>query len=286
MPDNVLRFQDHADALAPGIVVLDQSQTRISPHAHAFYEFVYIREGFCLHGTDEQTALVMEGDCFLITPGNNHSYIGSRVVQLYNFLFLEEAFQKLRHEPVFKTIFSMDSRKWNSVKVHLDLNEQKRVSRLLRGMIEDQKTREIGWQTRVLCQGTCVLIDYARALERRGQAESDGGGYPNYVAKALEIVGERYSDSELTVAAIAAEVGVTPDYLSRQFRTITGVGVQEYLRRCRFARAADMLASGASVSDTAKRVGFASLSHFSREFKKELGVAPSGYARVNDEKQE
>ena len=106
------------------------------------------------------------------------------------------------------------------------------------------------------------------------------------MAKALEIVGERYSDSELTVAAIAAEVGVTPDYLSRQFRTITGVGVQEYLRRCRFARAADMLASGASVSDTAKRVGFASLSHFSREFKKELGVAPSGYARVNDEKQE
>ena len=286
MPDNVLRFQDHADALAPGIAVLDQSQTRISPHAHAFYEFVYIREGFCLHGTDEQTALVMEGDCFLITPGNNHSYIGSRVVQLYNFLFLEEAFQKLRHEPVFKTIFSMDSRKWNSVKVHLDLNEQKRVSRLLRGMIEDQKTREIGWQTRVLCQGTCVLIDYARALERRGQAESDGGGYPNYVAKALEIVGERYSDSELTVAAIAAEVGVTPDYLSRQFRTITGVGVQEYLRRCRFARAADMLASGATVSDTAKSVGFASLSHFSREFKKELGVAPSGYARVNDEKQE
>ena len=286
MPDNVLRFQDHADALAPGIVVLDQSQTRISPHAHAFYEFVYIREGFCLHGTDEQTALVMEGDCFLITPGNNHSYIGSRVVQLYNFLFLEEAFQKLRHEPVFKTIFSMDSRKWDSVKVHLDLNEQKRVSRLLRGMIEDQKTREIGWQTRVLCQGTCVLIDYARALERRGQAESDGGGYPNYVAKALEIVGERYSDSELTVAAIAAEAGVTPDYLSRQFRTLTGVGGQENLRRCRFARAADMLASGASVSDTAKRVGFASLSHFSREFKKELGVAPSGYARVNDEKQE
>ena len=228
----------------------------------------------------------MEGDCFLITPGNNHSYIGSRVVQLYNFLFLEEAFQKLRQEPVFKTIFSMDSRKWNSVKVHLDLNEQKRVSRLLRGMIEDQKTREIGWQTRVLCQGTCVLIDYARALERRGQAESDGGGYPNYVAKALEIVGERYSDSELTVAAIAAEAGVTPDYLSRQFRTITGVGVQEYLRRCRFARAADMLASGATVSDTAKSVGFASLSHFSREFKKELGVAPSGYARVNDEKQE
>ena len=90
----------------------------------------------------------------------------------------------------------------------------------------------------------------------------------------------------LTVAAIAAEAGVTPDYLSRQFRTITGVGVQEYLRRCRFARAADMLVSGASVSDTAKSVGFASLSHFSREFKKELGVAPSGYARVNDEKRE
>lgn len=80
------------------------------------------------------------------------------------------------------------------------------------------------------------------------------------------------------MAAIAARGGRDPGLSVRQFRTITGVGVQEYLRRCRFARAADMLASGATVSDTAKSVGFASLSHFSREFKKELGVAPSGYA--------
>ena len=81
---------------------------------------------------------------------------------------------------------------------------------------------------------------------------------------------------------IAASVGVSSDYLSRQFRQVTGIGVQEYLRRYRFARAMELLQTGLSVGDVAARVGFGSLCHFSREFKREMGVTPSQYKAQNE----
>ena len=63
---------------------------------------------------------------------------------------------------------------------------------------------------------------------------------------------------------------------------MTGIAVQEYLRRYRFARAMELLQTGLSVGDVAARVGFGSLCHFSREFKREMGITPSQYKTQNE----
>ena len=72
------------------------------------------------------------------------------------------------------------------------------------------------------------------------------------------------------------------DYLSRQFRRVTGIGVQEYLRRYRFARSMELLQAGKPVSEAARETGFQSLCHFSREFRREIGVTPSQYREQRD----
>ena len=102
------------------------------------------------------------------------------------------------------------------------------------------------------------------------------------MAQAISDIGGHYGDCELTVHGIAAQVGVSADYLSRQFRRVIGIAAQEYLRRYRFARAMELLQSGAAVGEVASQVGFRSLCHFSREFKREMGVTPSQYRTQND----
>ena len=76
---------------------------------------------------------------------------------------------------------------------------------------------------------------------------------------------------------LAREVGVTADYLTRQFKLLAGITPLTYLRRFRIARAMELLGQGISASEAAQRVGFHSLSHFSREFKRELGISPTQF---------
>ncbi len=281
---NVLHFDDYAASKEPGVVVFETVHTGVNAHSHDFFELVYIQSGFCLHESGKVGTLLVEGDLFLVPPGIEHKYLGTGQISIYNCLFVKNAISlfeaELKSLPALNDLFEKDF-PYAYPKIHLDLDEQKRFSRLFRQMVKDIGEKESGWQMRIKCQLACLLIDVSRAFQKHVSAPNDQNPYPNYVSNALRIINERYSCPDLSVSLIAEETGVTPDYLSRQFKLLTGVGVQEYLRRYRFAKATELLISGASVSDVSSSVGFASLCHFSREFKKELGVTPSAYARLN-----
>lgn len=281
---NVLHFDDYAASKEPGVVVFGTVHTGVNTHSHDFFELVYIQSGFCLHESGKTGTLLVEGDLFLVPPGIEHRYLGTGQISLFNCLFLKNAISmfesELKYLPALNDLFEKDAPA-SFPKIHLDLDEQKRFSRLFRQMIKDTEDRESGWQMRVKCQLACLLIDVSRAFQKHVIAPNESNPYPNYVSNALRIINDRFSDPELSVSMIAAQTGVTPDYLSRQFKLLTGVGVQEYLRRYRFAKATELLISGTSVGVVSASVGFASLCNFSREFKKELGVTPSAYARLN-----
>ena len=282
MPERVLHFRDFADDSAPGICVFEAAHGATDPHSHDFYEFVFIRSGFCLHEVQRKTELLVEGDCFLIRPGVTHRYVGPHTVSLYNCLFDRKALECFSGEEEILRFFTDAERSPRApMKIHLDILEQKTMSRFFHGMLEDAKTRAEGWRLRVRCQFACLMVDYARAFTGRVPDGDAMSAYPNYVARALAIIEERFADPCVNVHLVAEEAGVSPDYLSRQFRLLSGIGVKEYLRRYRFAKAIELLNAGKSVKETAEAVGFSGICHFSREFKKEMGVSPTRYARLN-----
>lgn len=278
MSSENLQLSDFGTPEDLGIHLIETRHSAIKPHTHSFYELVYIKSGFCLHETGNVTELLLEGDFFVMKPGQWHRYVGPHAVELYNCMFSEKVLLSLFPENEYtaplrgKNIF---------FKLHLDIAGQKRELRLLREMLSELQMQQTFWEIRLKSLLGCLLVDYVRTYEKYVQPRSPGSVYPNYVAGALEIISARYQDKTLSVAGVAQLAGVTPDYLSRQFRYLTGVGVQEYIRRFRLSKATELLLGGVSVSDTCQAVGFTNLCHFSREFKRELGVSPTQYTKQN-----
>lgn len=82
----------------------------------------------------------------------------------------------------------------------------------------------------------------------------------------------------LRLGDLAATAGVHPIQMTRVFRRTTGVSIGTYVRRLRLEWCADKLAnSRLSLSIVAHQAGFADQSHFTREFRRHLGVTPRGY---------
>jgi len=279
----------HLDSLiAPGdpaVRVMAAYHTTMHRHDHDFYELVYVTDGFCLHDSGGSVTLLMEGDIFILKPRVSHKYSGNRVTHIYNCLFgleaVQDSLEELRHMPGLDRLFSPDLAV-STPRLHLTLNERKAFVRLIAWMHEECETRPAGWRIRLRSLLKCLLVEYARAYLAHVGSDVENGAYSAYVAQALSYIDGHYGDCGLTVHGIAAQVGVSGDYLSRQFRRVIGIAAQEYLRRYRFARSMELLQAGMPVSSVASQVGFRSLCHFSREFKREMGITPSQYRTQND----
>jgi AraC family transcriptional regulator len=82
-----------------------------------------------------------------------------------------------------------------------------------------------------------------------------------------------------TLAAIAAEVGVSPVYLTQVFQQVEGLPLYRYQLQLRLARALDLLGDNAGLTGLALDLGFSSHSHFSAAFKRAYGHTPSAFQR-------
>jgi AraC family transcriptional regulator len=102
---------------------------------------------------------------------------------------------------------------------------------------------------------------------------------PAWLAEAQAIVARRFAE-KLTLAALAAEVGVHPVHLARAFRRHYGASVGEQVRALRLQWAREEVAHGGSLAEIAIRAGFADQSHFTKAFSRAFGVGPAEYRRI------
>lgn len=80
----------------------------------------------------------------------------------------------------------------------------------------------------------------------------------------------------ITLEHLADKVYLSPCYVSRAFRQVTGLNFMQYLTKIRIERAMQLLKAGQyTVSEVAKAVGYKDSSYFSQIFKKKTGLTPS-----------
>ncbi|MFC4402498.1 helix-turn-helix domain-containing protein [Gracilibacillus xinjiangensis] len=83
---------------------------------------------------------------------------------------------------------------------------------------------------------------------------------------------------EITVSKLAKETILHPNYLSKLFKKEVGSSISEYIQKQKVEEAKKLLAhSDYSLSDIYTWLNFHDQSHFTRVFKKYVGVTPRKY---------
>ena len=79
-------------------------------------------------------------------------------------------------------------------------------------------------------------------------------------------------------ATVSKVVNLNPVYFSYLFRNATGVNFTEYVNDIRLEKAKELLCDvRVNISEVAYLTGFTNARHFSRTFRKNVGINPSDY---------
>ncbi|MEZ0484435.1 hybrid sensor histidine kinase/response regulator transcription factor [Fibrella aquatica] len=98
-----------------------------------------------------------------------------------------------------------------------------------------------------------------------------------FLNKARALVMSQLADSSFGVEQFSQLMNMSQSQLVRKLKALTGQTAVEYIRTIRLDVAAERLREGESVSEVAYKVGFESLSYFSRVFQDKFGVTASAY---------
>ncbi len=84
--------------------------------------------------------------------------------------------------------------------------------------------------------------------------------------------------SQTSVSELARLAGLSTSHFSALFKASTGIGVVEYVKRLRSARARELLiTTQAPIADIARAVGYPDPFYFSRQFRAVNGTSPSEF---------
>ena len=85
---------------------------------------------------------------------------------------------------------------------------------------------------------------------------------------------------KFSLTDVAARFYLSPYYLSRLFRRVTGQSIVDYINGRRIEAAQHLLeTTDLNISAVAEQTGFASAAHFRRVFREMMGVGPSQYRK-------
>ena len=98
----------------------------------------------------------------------------------------------------------------------------------------------------------------------------------DFLAKMFNLVEEHLPEEDFNVTTLALELGMSRTSLFSKTKSLLGESPQAFLTGFRLNRAMELLKQGdLNVSEVAYRVGFSTLTGFSRSFKNRFGVPPS-----------
>jgi AraC family transcriptional regulator len=143
----------------------------------------------------------------------------------------------------------------------------------------DAELRAGGPGGRLLAEslGNVLAVHLLRRFSAPGPTDVHPGGVlsRHKLRTVIEYIHE-HLDAELSLDHLAAVAHVSPYHFARLFKHSTGLPPHQYVIACRIERAKELLRGRdrLPLAEVATEVGFADQSHFTRHFKRLVGVTP------------
>lgn len=261
------------------------SNQQMQLHSHAFYELLYCRTdcgGEYLIGSERYR--MQRGDIIFVPPGVGHRpLLPEPLTEPYKRYVLWLSQEMIE---MFAENYAPDA-KWQMPPTHVlrtTSRHNEELRELFRRGVQESEAQRPGWQAAVLGNTITLLTLLGRILQERNaalmQAES-----PELLDRVLAYIEENHS-RHLTLADTAKHFYVSESTISQVFRKKMNVSFYRTVTLRRLISAKSLILEGTELEQVGRMVGFTDYSTFYRAFRKEFGIGPGQFRKLQLESAE
>jgi len=250
------------------------------PHEHPFFELYYLLNGERVYFMDGKVYTVKKGDMMIIHPHALHSTASSdddlkfeRILINFSQGFIEEGdfhLAKILQEGT-------------SGLMRIPESDQLEVERILSKMLTEceQSNHHYTSYVRSLLNELLILLHRIKLLSQPEDTQDYEHPMHYRVSEIAQYINDNYA-MKVTLEQVAKQFYISPSYLSRIFKRLTGFHFREYILVVRIREAQKRLVNSTdAVQHIAEQTGFEHIAHFNKAFKKLSGTTPLRYRRKN-----
>lgn len=266
------------------VCVLRGIRADIDYHRHTYYEFVYVLEGTVDHVLNGEHRILGEGNYFLLSPEDIHTYlsINSDPFRIVNFMFnpalidssfnLSTPFKAIIKHPAIGVSYKRLVASPLSTQF---LDDDRSLRQIFVNAINEYKFKKPGYISVLRATAISGII----ACLRNVYAGEDGVEKNTFVTNIIRYINENYMGN-VSLSAICDEMGYNVQYVSRSFKAQMGMTFSEYLFKVRIQRACSLLLStDMTIQEVSNAVGYSNTAFFHKVFKSVIGETPADFRK-------
>ncbi len=241
-------------------------------HYHPYYELYFLTEGRCRFFVGEKIYTLHKGDMLMISPGDFHHtyYFPGEVCERITIYFKPECLLFYNNE--IKKIL-------HSEKYVLSQTGKTLFPPLLNRMLTENKVEDSRSDSLLRCYLTEFLLLVSRYRNSELMPDESLPISETEIANAIHFICNNYRKT-ITLTDVAEYVNLSPSYLSRKFKAVTGLTFKEYINGIRLKQASILLLSTSdSITDIALNCGYNDSNYFKDLFKKTYGMSPRAFRK-------
>ena len=252
-----------------------------SYHTHDFYEMNFVLKGKCINYVSGENIEMNEGDAILMHPGTFHSVYAENDSLVVNFLirgeFLFSNMSSLNKDFPFGKFIDA-SKKDDYYRYILFLDGKGNIElcqRIIDTIEKDFSKNSEGF----LREEALFLLFCADLAENKKEQilSTQKGRESEKLHEAMMFYAYEHYDT-ITLDRLSEKFGYSKSHICRIFRHYTGATFHEILTDVKLSYACTLLRDTTlNVQSIAEKVGFSSIEHFHRLFKKRFSLSPLKY---------
>lgn len=273
-------FINNFDKFAFEFNRLEKQQDMQIFHFHDYYEIYYLVSGERDYFIDNRTYHVKPGNIVLINRGVIHRTIGvsskgyERALFYYDKEFEEEINHRYPTAGLF-SIFHLDMHVFNLAEEDQQFVHDQ-IRKIARECLEKQENYrdyvEVLFVELLICLKRCISGSLTAVPQKANPKMAK-------ISDIIAFINNNYM-KHLSLPLITERFFISTSCFTKTFKEATGFTFVEYLNNLRTKHAQYLLrGTDLSVSEIAEQVGFDSVTHFGRVFKKYTGISPLAYRK-------